>query len=350
MSFKIEKIRDILKEKKLDGFLVSNATNVSYLAESPITDSYLLLTKGKNILLTDFRYILEAQALKNFTTERIDVSFVDTIASVAGKLKLKRVGFEGRSISYSVYVKLKKALKKTVLIDTCDIVEKMRAVKERSEVGLLRKAVKVTEETFFYIRKTLRSGMTEEELKKRIAIYIKSHNGAEEAFSTIVASGPNAAKPHANATTRKIGRGEPIIIDFGVKFSGYNSDLTRTFYLGKMDSKFRKIYDIVLRAQEAAISFIRPGRIVSELDLAGRDVIKNAGFGKQFGHALGRGIGRDVHESPKIFKTAKGHPLMGMVLTVEPAVYIRGWGGVRIEDVVLVTKKGCEVLTDAIYK
>lgn len=350
MNSKIRKIRSILKEKGLDALLITNEVNTSYLTGLAITDSCVLFTRNKNIIMTDFRYLAEVGRLEGFSLERVDGAFINTLASLVKRLRLKRIGFEGASLSYSTYTKLKKGLKGAVLVSTRGLIEEMRMVKGGGELKTMQEAIRISRAVFAYIRRVLKPGVSEAELAKKIDIYIRSNGGEGVAFPTIVASGPNGARPHAVVSKRKVKRNEPIIIDLGVRAKGYNSDLTRTFYLGKIDPKFHKIYEIIYIAQQRAISYIKPGRSISAVDRIARTFIAKAGFSGRFGHALGHGVGREVHESPKIFKTAKNRLLPGMVFTVEPAVYIPGWGGVRIEDMVLVTKDGCKVLTDDIDK
>jgi len=347
---KIKKIRSFLKKRRLDALLVTRGVNIGYLSNSLIQDSSLLLTKNKNIILTDFRYIAEAKKIKGFGLQQIDTSFMETLKFLVKTMRLKRIGFEGRGLSYNAYSKIKRHLTGIKLVEAGYLLEEMRMIKERDELKRIEKAVRITKLTFSYIRHILKVGITEIDLAKKIDIFIKTHSLEGNAFPTIVASGPNSAKPHAEATNRKLRQGEPIIVDLGVRYSGYNSDLTRTFTLGKINPKFYHIYSIVKTAQERAISAIKPGRSISQVDGVARRFIAEAGFGEQFGHALGHGVGREVHESPKISKVAKKHFLPNMVFTVEPAIYIPGWGGIRIEDMALVTQKGCKVLTYDIDK
>jgi len=350
MNTKIQKVRQFLKDKGLDALIVTKEVNVSYLTGIPISDSCLLLTRKRSAILTDFRYAIEAGRLKGFDFEKIETSSINTLRQLVKKRGLKRIGFEASGLTYAAFTRLKRALKGVVLLGTEGVIEKIRMVKGTEELRLLEKAINITKATFSYVRRVLKPGISEISLAKMIDIYIRAHGGEGAAFPTIVAAGPNAAKPHAIAGARKIKRNEPVIIDLGVRVKGYNSDLTRTFSLGKINAKFLKIYNIVCDAQQRAISCVKPGAPISDIDRAARNFIGRAGFGEQFGHALGHGIGKKVHESPNIFKTAKARLLPGMVFTVEPAIYIAGWGGVRIEDMVLVTKNGCRVLTDDIDK
>jgi len=350
MTSVIQKVRSALKNKGLDAFLVTKEVNVSYVTGLPIADSYLFLCKNKNIILTDFRYALEAKKLKNFTFRRIDASFSGILRDLVADLKLKKIGFEGGALPYNAYLTMKKALKNITLVGDKGFIEEIRAVKEKHELQMLREAIRISRLTFRYVKNILKTGISERELAKKIDICIRNHGGDDTAFPTIVASGPNAAQPHAVATNRKLRRHEPIVVDLGVRVNGYNSDLTRTFYLGKISPKYYRIYNVIYGAQKHAIARVKPGRAISEIDEAARKIINEAGFGKYFGHALGHGIGREIHEYPKISKAVKSKLTPGMVFTIEPGVYIPGWGGIRIEDMVLVTKNSCKVLTDDIGK
>jgi len=350
MNPRIRKVRTILRQKRLDGLLVAKEANISYFTDLTLTGSCLLLTRNKNIIITDFRYLIEAERLEGFDVQRIDGSFVEALALAAKGARVKRLGFEGDFLAYRTFRKIRRNLGGLTLVDATGLTEELRALKEKSELVRIRHAIKISKATFAYARGVMRAGMSEIGLARRIDVFARQGGADTMAFPTIVASGPHAARPHAVAGTRKIKRGEPVIIDLGVKAKGYNSDLTRTFIMGKIDAKFYNIYNIVLKAQKLAISYIRPGRTVSEVDLKARNYIRGSGFGQRFGHALGHGVGREVHELPRISKITKMRLAPGMVFTVEPGIYIPGWGGVRIEDMALVTKTGCRVLTDDIDK
>lgn len=350
MNPRIRKVRAVLKQKGLDGLLVAKEANIAYFTDLTLTDSCLFLTRNKNIVITDFRYLIEAKKLEGFSVQKINGTFSASLALVVKKARVRRLGFEGDFLAYRAFKRIRRSLTGLKLVEATGLVEELRALKEKSELVRIRHAIQISKETFAYARDVMKAGMSEIELARRIDVFARQKGADTMAFPTIVASGPRAARPHAVSDARKIKRGEPVMIDLGVRVKGYNSDLTRTFLMGKIDAKFCNIYNIVLKAQRLAISHIRPGRTASELDMKARNYIRGSGFGQCFGHALGHGVGREVHELPRISRTTKTRLAPGMVFTVEPGIYIPGWGGVRIEDMALVTKTGCRVLTDDIDK
>ncbi|NQT95730.1 MAG: aminopeptidase P family protein, partial [Candidatus Omnitrophica bacterium] len=234
---------------------------------------------------------------------------------------------------------------KKKLYSTFGLIGKLRAIKDQQEVGLIKKAAAIAKKAYKSIKRELKEGKRETDIAGKIDFLVKKLGADRPSFETIVASGANASMPHAKPTAKRIKNSEAIIVDFGARLKGYNSDLTRTSFVGKIDKHFKLIYSIISIAQSKAINKIRPGVKISEIDKAARSYIVKKGFGKYFTHALGHCIGIDVHELPSI--NSKNHSVLkeGMVFSVEPGIYIPGSGGVRIEDMILVTAKGHEVLT-----
>ncbi|MCX5716476.1 MAG: M24 family metallopeptidase, partial [Candidatus Omnitrophica bacterium] len=241
----------------------------------------------------------------------------------------------------------KKGIKFTPL---SGIAENMRMIKDADEIRKIKKAVGIAKKVFFAFTKKLRPGKTEAQLYRELNCLIADFGAEEEAFSTIVAAGERASRPHAAPTNRVLRKNEPVLIDFGVKVDSYNCDLTRVCFLGKIQQQLYNIYNTCKEAQRRAIALIRPGVSAKEVDRVARGFIESKGFGKAFGHSLGHGIGLSVHESPRISSKSETILKPGMVITIEPGIYIEGLGGVRIEDMALVTTKGCQVLTDDIPK
>jgi len=334
-----------IKRLKLDSFLVTNETNVSYLSGFRGHDSILLIAPGEKFFITDSRYVEQAkEELEGFEVKLVASSTYKTIEELVGKRRLKRIGFESMNLPYEVATKLKDLLGKTELLPVKNIVENIRAIKDRAEVGKIRDSISLTKGILDKIMAFIKPGLPEKHLSRVIELeFIK--RGARPGFEPIVAAGANSSKPHAIPTDAKITNDSFVMIDIGCNLDGYNSDLTRMALLGKAKDKFKKIYNIVRTAKELAIGKIRPGAKISEIDLAARRYIQNNGFGKYFGHSLGHGVGMEVHEQPTISKVSEGALSPGMVFTVEPAIYIPKFGGVRIEDMVLVTDRGCEVLS-----
>jgi len=342
---RIALLKNGIKKSSLDAILVTDETNVAYLSGFKGHDSMALITLDKNYFITDSRYIEEAEgALDNFCVRLVDRSTYDTFSEIIEILRLKRIGFEATNLPYGVAARLYELIKNAKLIPCRDMVEEIRAVKDPGEITLIRRSARLNKKVFNSALRRLKPGVSERSLADEIeTIFIRE--GARSAFELIVASGENASKPHALPTSAKIRENSFVMIDIGAKLDGYCSDLTRMVTLGRVKDKFKKIYNTVRIAQEKAIEMIRPGVMVRDVDAAGRDHIKGAGFGKYFGHSLGHGIGMNVHEKPTISSLSEGSLRPGMVFTVEPAIYIPKFGGARIEDMVLVTDKGCEVLT-----
>lgn len=334
-----------LKKAALDAILVTGEANVAYLSGFKGHDSMALITLDKNYFITDSRYIEEAEnTLDGFSAELVERSTYDTFSGIIEKLRLKRIGFEAMDLPYGVAARLYKLIKDAKLIPCRDMVEDIREVKDSGEIALIKKSVRVNKKVLDIVLRRLAPGVSERSVADEIeAAFIRE--GARSAFEPIVASGKNASKPHASPTEINIRANSFVMIDMGAKLEGYCSDLTRMVTFGRVKDKFKKIYNTVRVAQEKAIEAIRPGAKICDVDAAGREHIKSEGFGKYFGHSLGHGIGMSVHEKPTVSSLSEGFIKPGMVFTVEPAIYIPKFGGVRIEDMVLVTDTGCEVLT-----
>lgn len=342
-----------LKEKNLDAFIVTHPANLSYLTEYASRDSYLLVSKNGFFYLTDSRYTEEAKLKLNkaIKVKKTDKSFFKTLADICAELKVKCIGFEERNLSLLGYQNLKKYLnKKTKIIPTQNVIEELREIKSSQEIEKIKKAVKITGMALEFAKKIVSPGRKEIEIVGELERFIRYHGATGPSFDIIVASGPNSSFPHHLPTQRKIRSNEPVLIDIGVDYQGYKSDLTRVFFMGKINILTQRVYAIVLEAQTRAIQYIKAGAKTDKADALARDFIKQEGYGEYFDHNLGHGIGLEVHESPRL--TAKESLALkaGMVLTVEPGIYLPNKFGIRIEDNVLVTKKGCEVLSGAINK
>ena len=334
-----------MKKQGLDSFLVTSGTNVSYLSGFPGHDAIVLITRSKKFFLTDSRYIEEARnTLKGFDLVLLEGSAYSALSGIIKKNALKKIGFESMNMPYEVTVRLKGFIGSSKLILCKDVVEGLRSIKDAEEVNSIKRAVRLTKEVLKNTVSLVKPGRSEEFLSRKIEIEF-IENGAKAGFDPIVASGANSSKPHAMPTGNRIRGNDLVMIDMGCSLDGYNSDITRMVFLGKIKEKVARIYNIVRTAQEKSIEKIAPGVKISDIDLAGRSYISGKGFGKYFGHSLGHGVGMEVHEQPTVSKSSEGVLAPGMVFTVEPAIYIPKLGGVRIEDMVLVTETGCEVLT-----
>lgn len=342
-----------LKQEKLDCLFVTNAANISYLTNYTSRDSYLLVSPQKTIYFTDSRYTEEAKAnlSHSITIQTVKKPIFEETTTACKELNFKRIGFESRFCSFASYQKLNKLLgihKK--LIPTNDLVEDLRQIKDKEEISIIRQAVGITIEALNFIKPKLKPGKTELAIAAEIERFIRLRGARGPSFDIIVASGPNSSYPHHITSERKLKAGEAVVIDMGVDVKGYKSDLTRTFFLGRMSALAQKVYSIVKQAQEAAIKELKPNVFRSSVDRAARSVIANAGYADCFGHNLGHGVGLEVHEAPSI--TAKSNLTLkpGMVFTIEPGIYLPGKFGVRIEDMVLMTENKEEILSVSLNK
>ena len=333
----------------VDGVLVASVTNVSYLTGFSGDDSTLLLTKGRAIVISDGRY--ETQ-LKD---ECPDVAahirpvgqlMVPGVAEVAGKLGLRKLGFEAAVVTVDDHLKLIDLMKTTDLVPLTDKVEALRVIKDDAEVAAIRLAIGYAEDAFAAVTAGLRPEQTEKDVADAIEFAVRKAGGTATSFPPIVGVGKNAALPHYRPSAAvRVGADDFVLIDWGAAGRPYKSDLTRVVVTGKVTAKFAEVYRAVLAAQERGIAAIRPGVSGRDVDAAARAVIHEAGYGAYFNHGLGHGLGMDIHEAPRLRKEADAPLRPGMVVTVEPGIYLPDWGGVRIEDDVLVTPDGCEVLT-----
>lgn len=343
----INKLRQELSQYKLDAFLISKGANVAYLSEFR-GEGQLLITPSKKILLVDFRFKEEAE--KNCPSCRIYAreSFEPlekSLFCLVKELRLKKIGFEASSLSYEFHCKLKSIFKSVKLLPLGRVVEALRAVKNGQEIKRLKAAAALSVRSFAFAKKIIRPGKKEAEIARELQYFMRKQGAEDSAFDIIVASGKSSSLPHAPVSAKVIKKNEVVLVDLGCRLDGYNSDLTRVVFLGKIRDKIKRVYKIVLRAQRLAIEAVRAGERISEIDRIARQYIAHAGLGAFFGHALGHGIGREVHEQPYISPNNKGILKENMVFTVEPGVYIPGLGGIRVEDMVRVTRRGVEVLT-----
>jgi len=351
LSIRIKRVIEDFSKDGIDAFWVTKAANVRYLSRYEGDDASLFITGKKQFFITDSRYELQAKRdTEGFTVKIVKGSLSETLADLANKLKVRRLGFECNDITHGQYARLMRSLPETELVPVSDMVERLRLIKDAGEIHLIRKSVSILEKSFTHFKAILRPGLAERDLAAELEHFIKAAGGDKSSFDIIVASGSNSALPHARPGKRRIKPNDMVLLDLGVSYEGYNSDLTRMFFLGKINPRTKKIYDTVREANRRSIKAIRPGVEISKIDEIARGFIRKKGFGDCFGHALGHGIGLEVHESPSI--SGRNHAVLkpGMIFTIEPAVYLPGWGGIRIEDMILVTRKGCEVLTDDIDK
>ena len=351
-------VRDAIKALKLDGLLLTHAPDLAYLTNFTGDDSIGLITEKDFCLVTDFRYKeqaeLEAGWLKITVREG---KMEEALAKVVADAGAVRIGFEANFTSFGQIDAIDRAIKahrekenkngKPVeLVPLEDVMTKIRMVKDDTEIDLVRKSVSIAEEAFEAVREEMKVGLTENYLAGLLVFELRSRGASDASFPVIVAAGANSSLPHYRPSESLVQRDQPLLFDWGAIHKGYCSDLTRTLMVGRVSSRIKQIYKVVAGAQEAAIKFLRPGVTTLQADRVAREYIERAGFGKEFGHGLGHGIGREIHELPRMHKNAGDEELRpGMIVTVEPGIYLPGEGGVRIEDDVLITHSGCEVLS-----
>ncbi len=345
---RLERLRRALAEQGLDAILITQPENRRYLSGFTGSAGVLLISQDQAIIATDFRYYEQvAKEAPDFKLAKVETKFTDILPDLLAQVGAKRVGFESTHLTFDSYQRWRDAAQGFELVPTKDVVEDIRAIKDDEELRRIRRAVALTDEAFAYVVKLIKPGMTEKEIAWELEVFMRTHGAEKVAFSLIIASGPNGAMPHATASERKIRAGEPIVMDMGCIVEGYNSDMTRTICLGQPDERFEELYKIVLSAQLAAEEAIKPGMTGKEADGIARGVIEEAGYGDRFGHGLGHGVGLAIHEKPTLSTLSDDELKPGMVFTVEPGIYIPGWGGIRIEDMVILKEDGTEVLTKA---
>jgi len=353
-------IRAILHKKGLDGLLVCQPENRRYLSGYTATDSsiaesagvLLIPARGTPFLLTDFRYRLQAEAeAAGFEVVLYRRGLLALLQKLLPALAIKRLGFESHYLLHTTALALEDLLKKLACaaVPLTDAVEKLRLRKNAAEIEKIRASVKLNEAVFQEIYADLEPGQTERQVALRIETAMRLKGAEGPSFATIIAAGPHGALPHAVPTDRPLQRGEPIVIDMGLRLDGYCSDMTRTVVLLKRpgalpDERTTTLLRLVRQAQLAAQGLIRAGIAAREVDRAARQIITAAGYGKYFGHGLGHGVGLAVHEGPALNRRNRGKLAAGMVVTVEPGIYLPGWGGIRLENMVVVTDEGCEIL------
>lgn len=347
-SQRLQNARALLPQLKCDVLAVTHLTNVRYLSGFSGSSGMLLLLRDTSHFITDFRYRDQA---KKQLGEHCQIHIAERglwreAAKIVKKTGLSRVGFEAQHTSVAAWQEIEKLLGKDAkAVATSLAIENLRLVKDADELAIIREAVRIADETMQEALGSLRAGQTEREVAARIEAGVKARGASGLSFETIVASGARGALPHGIASDKILETGDMITIDMGAKFGGYCSDMTRTVCLGKSSEKQREIYEITYRAQVAANAAIRPGLGCKAADQVAREIIAAAGYKKEFGHGLGHGVGIDIHEAPRLSKLGKGQLAAGQIVTSEPGIYLADFGGVRIEDMLLVTEDGAEVLT-----
>jgi Xaa-Pro aminopeptidase len=344
---RIKKLIRSLHEKRTLPYLITDLVNIRYLTGFTGSFAYLVVDSDRSYFISDSRYEEYARSILHKSIEFIlqKNDFLDSLKFVLKKAGAKQLFLEEHSTPLSVYRSMKSSIKSVTFSPGGDEVNQLRMIKDEEEIGILRHAAKITDACVDHLKKIIRPGDGEWDVAVEIEHFYRRHGCRKSSFDVIVASGPGSSMPHyATSMEKKVRSGESILIDMGCEYQGYNSDLTRTMFIHSIDPALETVYRVVQKAQEAAVAAVRPGITTGRLDAVARDIIADAGYGERFGHSLGHGIGMEVHELPAI-KKGDLKLKKNMAITIEPGIYIPGVGGVRIEDMVAVTAKGCEVLT-----
>jgi len=352
INSRLQKLCSKFDEKEIDAILISQPENRYYLSGFNGSAGYLVITAKQAILATDFRYIEQARIqAPDYEIFQTAGDLKDWLPRLVSELNLKQPGFEAEHIPFALYRRLNDIMNKPQsglkLVPIDGLVESLRAIKEPGEIEFITRAVEISDGAFEYIIDRIHVGMTEQEVAWEIEKIMREHGSQTIPFEIIVASGPNAALPHARPSQRAIQSGEPIVIDIGARYEGYASDLSRTICLGTPDDRFNKIYDIVLGAQLTAMALIKKDMSGGDIDTLARTVIEEAGYGQTFGHGLGHGVGLAPHELPRLGPDSADRITDGMVFTIEPGIYLKDWGGVRIEDLMVMENGTIRLLSKA---
>lgn len=357
MSARLENLRAVLRERELEALLILSPANRRYISGFSGSAGVLLITSDRAIIFTDFRYRIQAiQEAPAFTLCEIGIEspLHRLLAETAAEMGLRQLAFEAAHTSVAQFNRIKATLDEhtpaphtIALVPVENIVEPLREVKDAEELAALRHAIAITDAAITSVLPLLTPTHTERQAAWMLEAAMRERGADGLSFPIIVAAGPNSARPHAQPGDAPLGSGQPIVIDMGALYKGYHADLTRTVVLGEPDERFWHIYNIVLEAQQQAIGNLRAGLTGAEADALARNHIATAGFGQAFGHSLGHGVGLDIHEGPTL-RYVNDQPLhAGSVFSVEPGIYLEDWGGVRIEDLVLLQEQGCLVLSQA---
>jgi Xaa-Pro aminopeptidase len=342
---RLERIRAAIHEHDFDGLLIMSPYNRRYVTEFTGTAGAAIVTGGAAIFITDFRYVEQAEEqARGFDIVKHTGTIFEEIANQAKKLGIQKLGFEKSHVTFETYELLNK-LVDSELVPVAGLVENIRLIKDETELQIMQEVANIADAAFAHITSYIRAGVTEREVANELEFFMRKQGAESSSFDIIVASGYRSALPHGVASDKVIEKGELVTLDFGAYYKGYCSDITRTVAVGDINDELRKIYDTVLEAQLKGMEGIKPGITGKEADALTRDHITAKGYGEYFGHSTGHGLGLEVHEGPGLSMKSKAVLKPGMVVTVEPGIYISGVGGTRIEDDTVITESGNRSLT-----
>lgn len=342
---RIKRLTGKLKDAGIDAAIITDGVNIRYLSGFTGTEAYLVVSGAEKYIVTDSRYTEQARKESpGWETVEYRGIIEPAIAEIVQGLDIQRIGFEDRRLTFSGYHELKDRLE-ILMVPLGRLLDELRTEKEGTEIVMMRKAVRIADDAFSHILGIIRTGMTEREAAAELEYHMKKNGAEKESFSTIVASGSRSSLPHGVASEKTIEYGDTVVLDFGAVFNGYCSDMTRTIFMGHPDDEMKKVYEVVLNAQQKALEKLYQGIKGSEADAVARNYIYRCGYGECFGHGLGHGVGLEVHEEPRLAAESATVLKNGMAVTVEPGIYITGKAGVRIEDLAVINGTEPEVLT-----
>lgn len=342
---KLTGLREAFVKNGIDGILITSGYNRRYMTNFTGTAGVAVISSEKAVFITDFRYVEQAhEQIEGFEIVQHKGLIIEEIAKQVARLGIKNLGFEQQHVTFAEFASYKKSIQ-AQLVPISDVVEKLRLIKTDSEIKILKEAAKIADAAFEHILTFMRPGVTELDVSNELEFFMRKQGAASSSFDIIVASGYRSALPHGVATQKTIEKGELVTLDFGAYYKGYCSDITRTVAVGDVSDQLKTIYDVVLQAQLRGMNGIKAGMTGKEADALTRDYISEKGYGEYFGHSTGHGLGMEVHEGPALSVRSDTLLQPGMVVTVEPGIYIANVGGVRIEDDTVVTLEGNESLT-----
>ncbi len=348
IGLRLENLRKKLEDKHIDGMLILKRENYIYLSGFTGSSAVLIITQNSAFLITDFRYTEQAAIeAPEFEIIQYDKSLMETLNEIIKGEGIKRLGFEESYMTYEKYLEYSSKLNGVELVKTNSVVENLRMIKDEEEINIIKKAVDIADKTFSHILGFIKPGVAELDLSAEMEHHMRRLGAKGVSFETIIASGKRSSLPHGVASEKKLEIGDTITFDFGAVYNNYCSDMTRTVFLGKPEEEITKIYNIVLDSQLKAIEGAKSGLKGMEIDKIARDHIASSGYGDCFGHGLGHGVGLEIHEEPRLSRNVETKMENGMVVTVEPGIYIKGLKGVRIEDIIVISDNTPIILTSA---
>ncbi|WP_226680005.1 M24 family metallopeptidase [Sutcliffiella horikoshii] len=342
---KLTKLRESFQASGIDALLITSSKNRQYITAFTGSSGVAVVTEDKAVFITDFRYTEQAaKQCEGFEIVQHKGGLVEEIANVVKDLGVAKLGFEQDHVTFSTYLNYKTTIKSD-LVPVSGVIEKLRLIKSEQEIKILKEATQIADAAFEHILTYIKPGLTELDVSNELEFFMRKQGAVSSSFDIIVASGYRSALPHGVASDKVIEKGEFVTLDFGAYYKGYNSDITRTLAVGEPSDELRTIYDTVLEAQLRGMRGIKAGITGREADALTRDYITEKGYGEYFGHSTGHGLGMEVHEGPSLSLRSDTVLEPGMIVTVEPGIYVAGLGGVRIEDDTIVTETGNETLS-----